>query len=129
MARALALVDARSGSVLESLLRVLLHLHGVRAPSTQVLVRARHGGWIGRVDFAWCDVGLVVEADGFAFHADRRRYRDDRRRGNALVLAGWRLLRFSWEDVVHDPDQVVACVRAALADPSYAGARTPSHTS
>jgi very-short-patch-repair endonuclease len=57
----------------------------------------------------------VVETDGFAFHADRTTYRADRRRGNALVLAGWRVLRFSWEDVVHSPDGVVADVRAALA--------------
>ena len=123
VARVLALVDVRCGSVLESLLRVLLHVHGVRAPRTQVLVRARDGSAIGRVDFAWPDVRLVVEADGFAFHADRRRYRDDRRRSNALVLAGWRLLRFSWEDVVQHPEQVVAVVREALAQ------RTSLHTS
>jgi hypothetical protein len=123
VSRVVALVDPRCGSVLESLLRVLLHLHGVRAPHTQLPVRARSGGLIGRVDFAWPDVGLVVEADGFAFHADRRRYRDDRRRGNALVLAGWRVLRFTWEDVVQHPEHVVACVRAALdADPGWTGA-------
>ena len=123
VARAVALVDPCCGSVLESLLRVLLHVHGIRSPQAQLLVRARSGGVIGRVDFAWPDVGVVVEADGFAFHADRRRYRDDRRRGNALVLAGWRVLRFSWEDVVQHPDHVVACVRAALdADPGWTGA-------
>jgi very-short-patch-repair endonuclease len=57
---------------------------------------------------------LVVETDGFAFHADRLSYRADRRRTNALVVAGWRVLRFSWEDVLHDPAHVVAVVRKAL---------------
>jgi hypothetical protein len=123
VARVLALVDVRCGSVLESLLRVLLHVHGVRAPQSQLAVRGRGGALVGRVDFAWPDVRLVVEADGFAFHADRRRYRDDRRRSNALVLAGWRLLRFSWEDVVQQPEQVVAVVREALVQ------RTSLHTS
>ncbi len=66
------------------------------------------------MDFAWPEQRLLVEVDGFAFHADRSRYRSDRRRTNALVLAGWRVLRFSWEDVVHRPDVVVAQVRAAL---------------
>jgi very-short-patch-repair endonuclease len=114
VARVLALADPACGSVLESLLRVLLHGRGLQAPRTQTVVRTRSGARIGRVDFAWPNARLVVEADGFAFHADRRRYREDRRRANALVLAGWRLLRFSWEDVVHDPDGVAACVRAAL---------------
>jgi very-short-patch-repair endonuclease len=125
VARVLALADPACGSVLESLLRVLLHERGLPAPRTQVVVRSRAGATIGRVDFAWPDVGLLVEADGFAFHADRRRYRNDRRRANALVLAGWRLLRFSWEDVLHDPDAVVECVRAALAAaPGWTAAQT-----
>lgn len=114
VARVLGLVDERCGSVLESLVRVLLAEHGLRPPQTQLEVRVR-AGLIGRVDFAWPDARLVVETDGFAFHADRRTYRDDRRRGNALVLAGWRVLRFSWEDAVRHPEYVVATVRAALA--------------
>ena len=32
-----------------------------------------------------------------------------------LAGLGWRVLRFSWEDVVHEPERVVAEVRAALA--------------
>ena len=130
VARVLALVDPRCGSVLESLLRVLLHGHGLRAPRTQLEVRGLDGRLVGRVDFAWPDVRVVVEADGFAYHADRRAYRDDRRRSNALTVAGWRVLRFTWEDVVQHPDRVVAAVRTALAtNPSQAVERTLSHTS
>ena len=113
VARVVALLDPRCGSVLESLLRALLWQHGLR-PQSQVEVLALGRGRIGRVDFAWEQQRLVVEADGFAFHADRRRYREDRRRGNALVLAGWAVLRFSWEDVVRFPDYVVATVRGVL---------------
>lgn len=106
--------------MLESLCRVLLLNAGLGPPQTQLVVRDRTGKWIGRVDFAWADARLVVEADGFAFHADRKSYRADRRRGNALVLAGWRVLRFSWEDVMEHPDEVVAAVRQALAAVSVA---------
>jgi hypothetical protein len=115
VAAVVRLVDPWSGSVLESLFRVLLHLAGLPAPETQLGVRGPRGRWIGRVDFAWPSARLVVETDGYAFHADRSSYRADRRRSNALVLAGWRVLRFSWEDVVSAPDEVVAAVRAALA--------------
>lgn len=117
VARALRLVEPQSGSVLESLCRVLLHLAGLVPTETQHVVRDAKGTWIGRVDFAWPDEMLVVEIDGFAFRSDRTSYRADRRRGNALVLAGWRVLRFSWEDVIERPDEVVAEVRAALGWP------------
>lgn len=126
VARVLALVDASCGSVLESLARVVLALAGVRPPQNQLAVYTTERLRIGRVDFAWEAVRLVVETDGFAFHADRQRYRQDRRRGNALVVAGWRVLRFSWEDVVAHPDYVVSCVRAALSDVVV---RTALHTS
>ena len=126
VARVLALVDPLCGSVLESLARVLLALAGLRPPRSQLPVYAAGDLLIGRVDFAWEAARLVVETDGFAFHADRRRYRQDRRRGNALVVSGWRVLRFSWEDVVGQPDYVVACVRAAL---SITPAWTAAHTS
>jgi very-short-patch-repair endonuclease len=114
VAAVLRLVDPESGSVLESLCRVLLHQAGLAPEQTQLVVRTAAGRWIGRVDFAWSAARLVVETDGFAFHADRTSFREDRRRGNALVLAGWRVLRFSWEDVVHHPEDVVAAVREAL---------------
>ena len=80
----------------------------------QFEVRGTDGRLLVRVDFAWPAQRLVVETDGFAFHADRAGYRSDRRRTNALILDGWRVLRFSWEDVVREPAAVVAAVRAAL---------------
>lgn len=115
VARALQLMDPECGSVLESLCRVLMVERGIPAPESQYVVR-RAGRWIGRVDFAWPERRLIVETDGFAFHSNRADYRKDRRRLNALQLAGWVVLRFSWEDVVHDPDYVVATISAFLAE-------------
>ena len=117
VARVVRVVDPRSGSVLESVCRVLFVEAGLPAPVSQFEVRGPDGRLLGRVDFAWPAHRLVVETDGYASHADRSRYRADRRRTNALVLEGWRVLRFSWEDVVHDPAGVVAAVRAALGQP------------
>ena len=128
MARVLALVDVRCGSVLESLLRVLLHVHGVRAPRTQVLVRARDGSAIGRVDFAWPDVRLVVEADGFAFHADRASYREDRRRTQVLTRHGCAWLRSTYEDVVRSRGDLAGQVLQAWSrgrSPGFRSLRAP----
>jgi very-short-patch-repair endonuclease len=108
-----ARVDPCSASVLESLCRLLLEDAGLRPFETQHVVAAG-GLMVGRVDFAWPDHRVAVETDGFAFHSDRTRYRSDRRRGNALALAGWTVLRFSWEDVVSRPEVVVGQVRLAL---------------
>lgn len=111
--RAVRLADPASGSVLESLLRVLLTLNGLAPPRTQY--ELREGGQVqARVDFAWPREKLIVEADGFAYHRDRSDYRRDRRRANLCCRLGWRLLRFSWEDVRHDPDYVLDAVRQEL---------------
>lgn len=110
----LGAVDERSGSVLESLLRVLLVSNGCAPPCTQYVVRDRRGRRLKRVDFAWPDHRLLVEADGFEFHSSRAAYRDDRRCGNAYTRNDWRFLRFSWEDVVDHPEEVLAAVRDCL---------------
>lgn len=105
--RAARLADARAESVLESCLRLL-----ALTVAHRVVPQARIEG-VGRVDLL-LDGRLVVEADGFAFHSDRAAYRADRRRANALVLAGYQLVRFSYEDVVHRPEVVLATLRALL---------------
>ena len=70
----------------------------------QVLIRVR-GGEV-RPDLVDEDRRLVVEADSFEWHGKRAALRRDCRRYNAIVAAGWILLRFSWEDVMHEPDYV-----------------------
>ena len=112
--RVAELLDPRSGSVLESLLRVLLLTSDLPAPTTQYWVIDGEEPVL-RADFAWPASRLIVEADGFAFHSDRSAYRRDRTTMNALERLGWRVLRFSYEDVVHRPGYVVGLVRACLA--------------
>ncbi|HTE72185.1 MAG TPA: DUF559 domain-containing protein [Actinomycetes bacterium] len=115
--RVAAMADPRSGSVLESLLRVLLVEAGLAADETQYQVVDVEGRLVARVDFAYLTARLIVEADGFEFHRERADYRKDRRRANAYCLADWSLLRFTWEDVRFDPDYVIAAVRAELVKP------------
>ena len=65
-----------------------------------------------RADFSFPEARLIVEVDGARWHPDAR---VDRRRDNALACLGWRVLRFGWEEVVHDTPSVLAQVREALA--------------
>ena len=110
----LAALDPASGSVLESLFRVLVCNSGLPAPATQVSL-ADGDDVLGRFDFCWREQRLVVELDGYAFHSDRWAFEQDRKRANALQRLGWRLLRFTWEDVVNRPGYVVQLLREVLA--------------
>ena len=83
------------------------------------------GGWrvnrrrrIGSVpvqpDFLLLHARLVVEVDGWAFHSDPQTFENDRRRQNQLVAGGWKVLRFTWGQLQHQPEWVVAQVRALI---------------
>lgn len=58
------------------------------------------------VDIAFPSMLLAIEVDGWAWHSDVERFRRDRQRQNALVLAGWTILRFTWHDLTHQPWKV-----------------------
>lgn len=54
---------------------------------------------------------IIVEAESFRWHGDRRALRRDCRRYTLLALGGWTVIRFSWEDVILQPAYVEACLR------------------
>lgn len=56
-----------------------------------------------RLDYAWPPARLAVEVDGYASHAGLEAFGYDRERQNALVLAGWTVLRFTWAHVRDRP--------------------------
>lgn len=101
--RILALLDPECGSVLESVLRYRLLAAEVNGYSTQRTVRARDGQAI-RVDFCFEARRLVVEADGAKWHPDPG---PDRLRDNMLARCGFRVLRFTWVEILHDHERVV----------------------
>ncbi|GAB3771579.1 hypothetical protein FB382_000210 [Nocardioides ginsengisegetis] len=55
---------------------------------------------------------LVLEADSWEFHTGREAHDRDCRRYDELVLSGWTVLRFTWRQVMYDPDWVLACLRS-----------------
>jgi hypothetical protein len=112
--RVVSAVDPKCGSVLESLLRVLLWENGLLPPESQYVFVDAAQRFVGYLDFAWPALRLAVEAEGFEFHSQRAEHRRDCQRHNALAGRGWWLLRFTWEDVVLRPDEVIATVRETL---------------
>ena len=66
------------------------------------------------LDFAYLDVRLGPESDGHGAHATRRQRASDNVRQARLEDAGWRIRRFTYEQVMNEPSAVVATVRSAL---------------
>lgn len=58
---------------------------------------------------------MVLEADSFEWHGRRDQLRRDARRYDQLVVDGWLVLRFSWEDVMFDPEFVRDVLVRAVA--------------
>ena len=110
------LVNPARASVYESLFFFLMYKAVMPMPRCQFEVR-RGMVLIARADFAWVKRRVIVEIDGFKYHSDRAAFQEDRRRQNALVNAGWRVLRFTTADLLLRPDKVIAEVRAALRLP------------
>ncbi|TWF74345.1 very-short-patch-repair endonuclease [Pseudonocardia hierapolitana] len=67
-----------------------------------------------KIDISFPAERIAIEIDSWAWHTDVQRFRTDRYKGNALVGAGWTLLRFTWHDLTNRPDYVIAQIRAAL---------------
>lgn len=99
--------------------RVLRALVAAGLPAPVQQHRVRIGGRTFRIDLAFVAVKLAIELDGWEFHSSRSAFDDDRTRANALVAAGWTLLRFTSRST---DAEIVACVRAALGESGYFGA-------
>ena len=66
------------------------------------------------IDFAYPDRMVGVEVGGLASHTGPVAERNDSERHNALTAMGWRILYFSWGDVVHRGSYVLDTVRREL---------------
>ena len=131
-----ALVDKRTGHGsrnAKQLRRLLRRMStGSKSEAEQrmatLLRRSGTGPWVANhalldargvpfaeLDFAHIGLRIAIEVDGRAFHSDRRSFESDRRRQNALVLDGWLVLRFTWEQIVNDPAGVIATIAAAVS--------------
>jgi very-short-patch-repair endonuclease len=67
------------------------------------------------VDFYFPAHRLVVELDGWDTHRTKAAFKSDRRRDAALTSIGYRVMRFTYDDVVHDPNTVVERLRPRTA--------------
>lgn len=110
----LGLADGLAESILETAGRLALRDRRVPLPVAQHEIRDPGGRLVARVDGAYPSLRLAIELDGKSVHSAPEAVFRDRRRQNELESLGWRVLRFTWWDVVHDGDRFAATVRGAL---------------
>ncbi len=81
-------------STLEARIRRVIRRKGFPAPVGQHWVR--DGSFVARLDFAYPEVKVYLEGDGFGFHRYASDLDRDVRRRNGLVERGWIGLHFTW---------------------------------
>ena len=123
----IAAADPRSESPIESATRWVVVDAGLPTPQLAIEQRTLSGRYW--VDLGWPELKVGIEVDGLekysGLYGDPRQVLlDEKRRHDALVEAGWLLVRVTIEDL-RDPDRLVARVVAALRSRGWRGVLTP----
>lgn len=103
----LAVVDPRSESGTETLVRLMLRQMGV-VYDVQCSVEG-----VGRVDFI-VEGWLIIECDSKAHHEGWRKQQEDRRRDIAAAARGYTTIRPLAEDILYRPQELRAALREVL---------------
>jgi very-short-patch-repair endonuclease len=98
-----------AASALEDAFLRLLRRHRLPMPVAQKVLLGHP------VDYVWEAQRVAVELDGFSAHVSFDAFQRDRSQSNALQLAGWLVLRFTYADVTRRSRQTTAAIRHALA--------------
>ncbi|SFC30766.1 Protein of unknown function [Nocardioides terrae] len=97
----------------ESVLRALALSVGLRV---QPQVRLGGDYYLGRPDLVDIELRIILEADSFESHGTPAALRRDASRYNEFVINGWLVLRFTWEQVMFQPEQVRRILLGAITE-------------
>ena len=117
-----ALVQHRPGQIvrdeLEHRFLELIRRAGIPPPETNVKVKTKRRSYT--VDCLWRAEGVAVELDGRAAHAPPAAFERDRERDAALSASGLRPVRFTWQRVTAEGDELIADLLDILTAPTGA---------
>jgi len=109
----------------EEALLALTRSLGLPDPRPQFYIDPGDGGPAIRADFAWPDLRIVVETDGRKTHGTAQAFESDRRRDQRLTAAGWTVIRTTWLQLKHRPDELKPVLLKLLGPGSPNGRGKP----
>lgn len=105
-------VSGRSRSDLELIFFDLCDRFGFPHPEVNVKIWAN--GKRHEVDFVWPELRLAIESDGRTWHEGEFATSLDETRDRDLTIAGWRVQRLTWRQIILDPEGAAAIVSALI---------------
>jgi very-short-patch-repair endonuclease len=100
-------------SPLEVKVERALHRARLDPPERQFTITGPDGTTI-RLDFAWPEQRVGIEADGFRWHTDFDQWQRDARRHNLLQEMDWRIVRATHRSLNENPSVLARQVAALL---------------
>jgi hypothetical protein len=107
------LANPLAESPMESESRLVMHDGGIPEPTLQYEI-IDVDGELWRLDFAWPDVKVAVEYDGFDWHSSKDHLRRDRRKRAALLEMEWTVLYIVAVDVRANRHQFLRRLESVL---------------
>jgi hypothetical protein len=104
--------DPAAESYLESSSRVIIVLGDLPMPECGVPIRI--GNKTYWADFCWKERGLIGEADGMGKYEIPGEREREALREQELRSAGWRIVRWGWEEAVTHPDRLLRLLSREL---------------
>ena len=99
-------------SPLERRFLKLVRSAGLPEPTAQHEIYAEDK-LVARVDFAYPEMRLGIEVDGYQWHSGRRRWARDLVRRNELTTLRWKVLHITFEDVASRGKRAIELVKRA----------------
>lgn len=104
--------DGPCESELESLVLELILQSGLPRPERQKSIKV--AGRFRRLDFFFEQFGVILEADGYAWHSNTVAFEKDRERRNSLIARGFVVLQWTWKALHERPEALVNELTAVL---------------
>jgi hypothetical protein len=103
-------------SDLEDLFRRVVTSTPYPMPEPQFKVFEPNGDFVGRYDFAYPSRVALIETDSEAYHMDPVSFQRDREKQNRAQMLGWTVYRFTWRQLVDDPEAVLEVIASIWED-------------
>ncbi|MEA2023547.1 MAG: type IV toxin-antitoxin system AbiEi family antitoxin domain-containing protein [Actinomycetota bacterium] len=103
-------------SDLEDLFRAVVGPSPFPMPDPQYRLFEPTGDFIGRFDFAYPTRLSLIETDSEGWHMDPVSFQRDREKQNRAHALGWTVYRFTWRQLIDDPQSVLDIIAAIWTD-------------